>query len=136
MGVKITFKKVSQFHGVDSVTAAGATAIWTPTAAGNFIRLLRYRFIVSGDAYAALAALVLSIADGVTVLPWASYRVAVPVAAPAAITRGALFDTGDVDLGLGYVTAAKGNALSANLSEVLAAGAVTCILYGLEGPSV
>lgn len=134
MGVKKIVKVSSQFKAV-STLAAGLTPVWAP-AAGNYVRILRYRLLISGDAYAAANALTLQLADAATLLAFTAFRLAVPIAAPAAVTRGALWDSGTIDLDRGYRTTAIGDAVNVNLSQVLTAGAVTCLLWGLEGPWV
>lgn len=137
MGLKIFEKKIAVTHA-GSTAAAAATNIWTPLGT-NFIRLLRYRIILSGNITAGAAAFAVSLADvtpaGVaTVIASTTVNLAVPVAALASLNRGAWYDSGEIDLGTGYKTAAVGNSLAINLSEVLTAGLVTCILRGIEAP--
>ena len=116
-------------------SASGSTAVWTPASSSNFVRILAYQIILSGDAYAAADELTLALYDAATATP-IQYLLGVPTAAPAAVTRGALFDSGVVDLGLGIRTATAGDAVNINLSEALTAGKVTVLLFGNEGPWV
>ena len=137
MGLKIFEKKIAVTHA-GSTAATAATDIWTPLGT-NFIRLLRYRFILSGNITAAAAAFAVSLAEvtpgGVaTILGFSTINLAIPTATLAAPVAGAWYDSGEIDLELGYKTVAVGNSLAVNLSEVLTAGLVTCILRGIEAP--
>ena len=115
-------------------SASGSTAIWTP-ASTNYVRIAAARFLVSGDAYAAADELTLALYDAATATPL-SLIIGIPIAAPSAVTRGALWDSGWIDLGLGIRTAAVGDAVNINLSEALTAGKCSVLLMGNEGPWV
>lgn len=117
-----TFKTVA-------TAANGNTALWTP-AAGKKFRLMRYRIDVTGNAAAAAAAVkTISLFDGAAGATGQVHSVFVPGAALAA---GALYTSGWIDLGNGYLSAAANNVLNVNLSTALTAGVVNVIACGVE----
>jgi hypothetical protein len=123
-GVAITRVATAQAY------LSGNTALWTP-AAGKRFRLKRLMATIPGDAYAgAPGPVTLSFQDGTTPIGIA-FQFYLPAAAPN--VAGCLLVTPWLDLGDGYLSAAIGNALNANLSLTIAgAGAAQIIVAGVE----
>lgn len=118
------------FHTV-AAAAAGNTALWAPPANRRF-RLMRYLVEITGDAtLAAAAVLTISLFDGAAGATGQVHSVYVPAAAPAA-PNGVIYNSGWIDLGNGYSSAALANVLNVNLSAALTAGVVRVIACGTE----
>ena len=112
-----------------ATAANGNTALWTP-AAGKKFRLMRYRIDVTGNAAAAAAAVkTISLFDGAAGATGQAVSVFVP---GAALAGAALYTSGWIDLGNGYLSAAANNVLNVNLSTALTAGVVRVIACGTE----
>jgi|SRR5579884_269426 hypothetical protein len=109
-------------------TAAGNTALWTPTAGKKF-RLMRLVFQLTGNAaQAAAGILTIDLRDNVT-----STNITFSAFVPS--TGGTTF-TDDhytyLDLGNGILSAAANNVLNINLSAALTSGHVRIIAMGTE----
>jgi len=109
-------------------TAAGSTALWTPTAGKKF-RLMKFLVIVTGNAtLGAAAVLVIQLLDAAgaiglsidTFIPNAAFGVSDDFVSPW------------VDLGNGVLSGAANNVLNVNLSAALTAGNVRVTACGTE----
>ena len=109
-------------------TAAGSTALWTPTAGKKF-RLMKFLVIVTGNAtLGAAAVLVIQLLDAAgaiglsidTFIPNAAFGVSDDFVSPW------------VDLGNGVLSGVANNVLNVNLSAALTAGNVRVIACGTE----
>lgn len=110
--------------------AAGNTALWTP-AAGKKFRLMRYLVTVTDDATrAAPGVLTVSLFDAAAGATGQAHDVYVP--AVALVNTGALYQSGWIDLGNGFLSAAVNNVLNINLSAALVTGNVRVIACGTE----
>lgn len=110
-----------------SASANGSTALWTPTAGKKF-RLMRYRIIAPGNCtFAAAALLTVDLFDAA-----ASMGEKHTIFLPAAVVTGVLYVSPWIDLGNGILSALANNVLNANLSAVLATGAVMFDVAGTE----
>lgn len=113
-------------------TAAGNTALWTPTAGTKF-RLMRYLVTVTGDAEAAaLGAVTVSLFDGAAGAIGQDHDFFVPATGTSLQVFGSQYTSGWVDLGNGILSAAANNVLNVNLSAALTAGNVRVICCGTE----
>jgi hypothetical protein len=113
-----------------SATAAGNTALWTPTAGKKF-RLMRYIVEVTSNANLAAGAVeVISMQDSAADIAQ-THSVWIPT---TSVTTGAppLFVSGWIDLGNGILSASANNVLNVNLGTALAAGAVRVTCCGTE----
>ena len=115
------------FHSAVA-TAAGNTAVWTP-ASGKKFRLMRFLLAVTDNATLAAAGVdTISLQDATTAI-----GISLPVFIPAtAITGLGAWDTGWIDLGNGYLSAAANNALNINLGTALATGNAGILVAGTE----
>lgn len=117
----VSFDKVRTPSASKSVaaTAAGNTALWTPTTGTKF-RLLRYCVEVTGNASQAVAGVItITLFDGAAGVTGQVHSVFVPGAAAAG---AALFTSPWVDLGNGFISVLVNNVLNINLSAALATG--------------
>lgn len=124
--VKMQLQNPTVFKTLALITAAGDTAIWTPTTGKKF-RLMGLQIYLATGTTAA-AASEISIKDGSTViLNYAMCGVAlVAFAIPGVCVA-------DLKLpGMGYLSAAANNVLNLNLSSVLAVGGVSVNAWGTE----
>jgi hypothetical protein len=123
-----SFDRLRTPQAVKSVqaSAAGSTALWTP-AAGNKVRLMRYRVSLTQNATLAAAGLLtVKLLDGATDLNlWETFYV--PATGTTSHHAGAW-----IDLGNGVVLAAAGDVLNVSLSAALATGVVTVTAAGVE----
>lgn len=111
-------------------TAAGNTAVWTPTAGKKF-RLQRFMLVLTDEAARAAA--------GDTTVKFQDAAVDIgiglPVYVPAAAIAapiGAAWSSGWIDLGNGYLSAAINQVLNVNLSAALTAGTFGVVVAGTE----
>ena len=112
-----------------TATAAGNTAVWTPTAGKKF-RLMRYQIEVQeGSTLGAGANDVIKFQDATTDIGFI-HDVFIPAAALA--TMGVLYQSGWIDLGNGILSAAANNVLNINIGTVLTAGGVRVNVAGCE----
>lgn len=109
-----------------AATAAGNTAVWTPTAGKKF-RLMRFNISAQGLAATATAAVTVSFQDAAAAMPIA-FDVDVP--AVAGVVSGITPVSGGLnDYGNGILSAAANNVLNFNIS---AAGAGTVGTYRIN----
>jgi hypothetical protein len=112
-----------------AATAAGNTALWTPTAGKKF-RIMRFKVQVTANAVLAVAGvLALGLQDATTDLNL-THSVFVPAA--AGTTMPGAFDSGWIDLANGVLSAAANQVLNANLSAALTGGTARFIAAGTE----
>jgi hypothetical protein len=117
-----TFKTVT-------ATAAGSTALWTPTSGFSF-RLMRYIVMLTGDAKQSVAGnITISLLDAAGDIAQ-DYTVFVPAA--SLDTMGLIFSSGWIDLGNGITSASTNNVLNVNLSAALTTGLCRVIACGTE----
>lgn len=123
-----TFDRVriaNVFHSVIA-TAAGSTAVWTPTAGKRF-RLMGYTISVAGTL-AATGVQTIKLEDSATVI---KNHLANVIETPSASISGGDTQIG-VDLGQGELSATVNNVLNINLSTAMATGGVAINVWGTE----
>lgn len=103
-----------------AITAAGDSAIWTPTTGKRF-RLMGFTFFIPSTATTA-AGSVVKIKDGATDL--------MNIVSVGAST-GVIAQTVNLP-GNGYLSAAVDNVLNLNISGAFTAGGITITLWGCE----
>lgn len=109
-------------------SALAPVALWTPTAGKRF-RLMGYRFALSGNATAAAAATYSAqMFDAATALPF-SLLSDVPAAIVGAVVGE---ETGAVQLGNGYLSAAINNVLNVTPTVALTNGVCRVWAWGTE----
>lgn len=113
------------FHTVVA-TAAGSTAVWTPTAGKRF-RLMGYTISVAGTL-AATGVQALKLEDAATVI---KNHFANVIETPSASVSGGDTQIG-ADLGQGQLSAAINNVLNINLGTAMATGGVAVNVWGTE----
>lgn len=112
-----------------AATAAGNTAVWTPTASKRF-RLLRYKIDVTGfAATAAGGTLTVDLLDAAASFGL-TQSVDVPSTAGTALSPG--WTSGWIDLGNGHRSSAANAALNVSLSTALTSGTVRVLTAGTE----
>lgn len=113
------------FHTVVA-TAAGNTAVWTPTAGKKF-RLMGYTISAAGTL-AATGVNTLQLRDGGTVI---KTHLANMIQTPTVSISGGDTQIG-ADLGQGQLSATANNVLNVNLSTAMATGGVAVNVWGTE----
>lgn len=113
------------FHTVVA-TAAGSTAVWTPTAGKKF-RLMGYTISVAGTL-AATGVQTLKLEDGATVI---KNHLANVIETTTANISGGDTQIG-ADLGQGQLSSAINNVLNINLGTAMASGGVAVNVWGTE----
>ena len=108
------------FHSAVA-TAAGATAVWTPTAGKSF-RLMGYTISVSGTL-AAAGTQVLQLLDAAAIIKRHNATVQSVITGDTQI---------GADLGNGQLSAAANNVLNINLGTAMATGSVAVNVWGTE----
>lgn len=108
------------------VTAAGTTAVWTPTAGTRF-RLMGYSIDIAGTA-AATGVQAIELLDGATVIKNHLAVVLQTFAATTAIQGVTI----SVDCGQGQLSAAANNVLNIHTSEAMVSGGVAINVWGTE----
>jgi hypothetical protein len=115
-------------------TASGDNALWTPTAGKKF-RLMRFKLQVTANAYiAARGVLTIKLRDGTTDMNLTHdvYLGQTALAADTNPQQLPMLETGWIDLGNGFLSAAANNVLNINLSAALSAGNVRVTCCGTE----
>lgn len=118
------------FRTSAAITAAGATAVWTP-AGGKKFRLMAYAIDVSYNAALAAGGLdLLKLQDAATDLA-INFEPFIPA---AALTAGnvPLYSTGWCLLGNGILSSAANNVLNLNVATALTSGAIRVRTAGTE----
>jgi len=117
------------FKDKASVTAAGDTAVWTPTAGKKF-RIMRFMIAVQGlSTTAAGGNVAITLRDATSPILH-TFNVNVPA---VALTGAALlYESNWIDLGNGYLSAAANNVLNVNLGTAFTAGGVDVFVAGTE----
>lgn len=108
------------------VTAAGTTAVWTPTAGTKF-RLMGYSIDIAGTA-AATGVQAIELLDGATVIKNHLAVVLQTFAATTAIQGVTI----SVNCGQGQLSAAANNVLNIHTSEAMVSGGVAINVWGTE----
>lgn len=112
-----------------AATAAGATALWTPTSGKKF-RLMRYLIELTANASQSVAGfLSIELQDGST--GFGTFR-SVFVPGTAGTTLAGWWSTPWIDLGNGYLSTAANNVLNINLGAALATGTFRVQCAGTE----
>lgn len=103
-----------------AATTSGNSAVWTPTSGKKF-RLMRFQ--IQGVNLVATAATVLTISfqDNTTGMTIGTYDVLLPASATATglLVGGVQFDSGWIDLGNGFISAAANNVLNLNIGATI-----------------
>lgn len=96
-----------------NATASGNTALWSPTAGKKF-RIMRYQIVVPGTAiYATTAgALTISFQDSASAITGTTHKCQVGTT----VTPGTWYNSGWIDIGNGFLSAAANNVLNINLT--------------------
>ena len=118
--------RVANVYHTVIATAAGSTAVWTPSAGTKF-RLMGYTIDVAATA-AATGPLTIKLEDGATVIK--NHIVNVIQTQTANISGGDSHM--GADLGQGQLSAADDNVLNINLSEACGSGGVAINVWGTE----
>lgn len=112
-----------------AATAAGNTALWTPTTGKKF-RLMRFMIQLTEDAKQAVAGnITVTFQDNTTGI---NFAVDVWVPASSGSNVGDAYHTDWIDFGNGILSAAANNVLNVNLSAALTAGNVRVNVCGTE----
>lgn len=128
-GVSMQMLRTPSFFKQVSTAATGSTALWTPTAGKKF-RLMRYRICVTQLAKAAAAAdLVINLLDAAAAF---GQSTVVTIQTTAGTVGGLIMDSGWIDLGNGFLSAAANNVLNLSLSFALTGGLVNITAVGTE----
>jgi hypothetical protein len=115
-------------------TASGDTALWTPTSGKKF-RLMRFKVQVTANAYiAARGVLTIKLRDATTDISLTHdiYLGQTAIAADTNPNQQPILETGWIDLGNGFLSAAANNVLNINLSAALSGGNVRVTCAGTE----
>ena len=125
----VSLRTPAVFHSAVA-TAAGNTAVWTPTSGKKF-RLMRFMLVLTDEAARAAAGdITVKFQDATT-----DIGIGLPVYVPAAAIAapiGEAWSSGWIDIGNGYLSAAANNVLNVNLSAALTAGTFGVIAAGTE----
>lgn len=116
-----------------AATAAGNTAVWTPTAGKKF-QLMKFQITAQGLAATASAAVTVSFQDAAVALGFGSYDIDVPAVAGLQVGI-AQISGGMIDLGNGILSSTINNVLNFNISAA-GAGTVGNYRVNLEGIEV
>ena len=108
------------FHTV-LATAAGTTAVWTPTA-GKLFRLMGYTLSIAGTL-AATGVQTIQLLDAAAIIKQHNAAVATPIVGDTQI---------GVDLGNGQLSAFANNVLYVSLGTAMASGSVAVNVWGTE----
>lgn len=113
-----------------AVTAAGNTALWTPTSGKRFC-LVAWAITISGNASrAAGAATAVQLRDGAATII-ADYSVFIPGSSVTTLTGDDIILT-NPNLGVPFASAAVNNVLNVNIAAALATGQLRATAWGFE----
>lgn len=112
-----------------TATASGNTALWTPTSSKKF-RLMRLLIEITGEAATSGGASIDVTLQDATSPIGIGFSVFVP--GTGVTTTESAVNSGWIDLGNGFLSAAANNVLNINLSAALTAGKVRVTACGTE----